>query len=96
VTLSIGFIIYSALVIFWLGYIVGVCREKKKWWKVFHVIEPDEWLVHKKWADPDIHDEYAEAYLKDELKKDVHLFWRSLILVIALVAFLILVGWSLW
>jgi len=95
-TFSISFIVFVALILFGIGYVIGVCKEKTKWWKVFHVIEPEDWSVLKKWEDPDVHDEYAEAYLDDEVKQLKGKFVRQLIFVISLIVFLILVGIALW
>jgi len=94
--MSAEVMIILSLSILVIGYVIGVCREKYKWWKVFNCVEPEDFFIRKNIWMNTMDEEQLEAHYHNasvELKRS---FWKSLITAIIVVTWIVLVVHLVW
>jgi len=79
--MSIYGLIAIGIVLFAIGYVVGVCREKTKWWKIFHCTEPEDfWNEDNMWLTTMDDIQLKTHYIK-KLKEYKESLWKNIVIV---------------
>lgn len=79
----------AAVIVFSIGFIIGVCKEKYNWWKIFNCVEPEDFFIRRNpWHNKMNEAEY-EQYRKERLKE---LRFKAKVNLVVVIALLIAVG----